>query len=192
MRALPCLLLAGCAALPEPGPAVAGVVAGPDWPLKNAFVYVKSGLEGRRYEVPRESVVLDQRGFEYVPRVFGLRAGQELRIVSSDYTIHNVRCVPFENPEFNLTMLQDDAVSRVFPRPEVMVLFDCAHHAHMKAYAGILDHPFFAVTGPDGKFEIRGLPPGTYTLAAWCEDRGSREAQVDVGGGVATVRFVFE
>lgn len=168
------------------------IVANPKGFVKWAFVYVKSGLEGRRFEMPKEPAVLDQRGFEFVPRVFGMRAGQELRVTCADYTIHVVRCIPFNNPEFNVTMLQDDVITRVFPNPEVMVAFDCTHHAHMKAYAGVLDHPFFAVTDRGGNFEIRGLPAGTYTLAAWCEDRGAKEAKVTVGGETAAVRFTFE
>jgi hypothetical protein len=191
MRPLLLLLVAGCATPPPAPPSIAGQVVGPEFPLKNAFVYVKKGLEGRRFDVPKEPVVLDQRGFEFVPRVLGLRAGQELRITSSDYTIHSVRCIPFENPEFNLTMLQDDVVTRVFPKPEVMIAFDCTHHAHMKAYAGVLEHPYFAVTGSDGRFEIRGLPPGDYTLSAWCEDRGAKEARVTVGEGTTSVRIAF-
>jgi hypothetical protein len=199
MRALFLLLLAGCAAAPPaPPPAaaavsVAGTVSGPQFPLKNAFVYVKKGLEGRRFDVPKEPVVLDQRGFEFVPRVFGLRAGQELRVTSADYTIHVVRCIPFDNPEFNITMLQDEVITKVFPKPEVMVAFDCTHHTHMKAFAGVLDHPFFAVTDRDGRFEIRGLPEGTYTLAAWCEDRGVKETTVTVTEGKpATAPFRFD
>ncbi len=193
MRPLLLALLAGCATAPAPSASITGRVVGPEWPLQNAFVYVKSGLEGRRFEAPMEPVVLDQRGFEFVPRVFGLRAGQELRVTSADYTIHVVRCIPFNNPEFNVTMLQDDVLTRVFPNPEVMVAFDCTHHAHMKAYAGVLDHPFFAVTGRDGRFEFRGLPDGTYTLAAWCEERGAKEMPVTVRSGTpATAEFRFD
>jgi hypothetical protein len=191
MRRLLLLLLAGCATPPPAFPSIAGQVVGPEFPLKNAFVYVKRGLEGRRFEVPKEPVVLDQRGFEFVPRVFGLRVGQELRVTCADYTIHVVRCIPFNNPEFNVTMLQDDVLTRVFTNSEVMVLFDCTHHAHMKAYAGVLDHPFFTVTGSDGRFEIRGLPPGDYTLCAWSEDRGAKEARVTVGEGTASLRIAF-
>ena len=195
MRTLLLPLLAGCAAAAPPAPSssVSGVVSGPQFPLKNAFVYVKSGLEGRRFDLPKEPVVLDQRGFEFVPRVFGLRTGQELRVTSADYTIHVVRCIPFNNPEFNVTMLQDDVITKVFPKSEVMVAFDCTHHTHMKAFAGVLDHPFFAVTDRDGRFEIRGLPEGTYTLAAWCEERGAREATVTVvSGNPARAEFRFD
>ena len=187
------LALAGCSTVaPASPPSITGQVVGPDWPLKNAFVYVKSGLEGLRFAVPKEPVGLDQRGYVFTPRVFGIQVGQELRITSPDYTIHNVKCTPFNNDEFNVTMLQDDVATRIFTKPEVMIPFECNYHAHMKAYAGVLEHPFFAVTDRHGNFEILGLPPGAYTLAAWSEDRGALEARVTVGADPATVRFAFK
>lgn len=149
--------------------------------LANVFVYVKAGLEGKKYPVPAEPVVLDQVTFQFVPHVFGIRAGQTLKITSQDASQHNVFCQPFKNPGFNVSMFGGEAVEKTFPSPEVMILLQCNIHHIMKAYAGVLDHPFFTVTGADGRFEIRGLPPGRYTLAAWQEFRGSREVEVDLG-----------
>lgn len=190
------LVLAGCAS-PPPAPTlppgvVAGAVSGRDGPLPWAFVYVKSGLEGRTFDVPKEPVLLDQHGNEFIPHVFGLRAGQPLRILSSDSGIHNVFCDPFGNPGFNITLMQEESTTKVFNQPEVMVRFKCNIHGHMVAYMGVLDHPFFAVTGADGKFEIRGLPPGDYTIEAWSEFHGSRQARVTVSGEPsAPVRIAY-
>jgi hypothetical protein len=180
------LLITGCAApsapvswLP-PG-VIGGTVSGHEGLLPWVFVYVKNGLEGRRFDVPKEAFLLDQHGNEFLPHVFGLRAGQPLKIRSSDSGIHNVFCDPFNNPPFNESMMQDQSTIKVFDKPEVMVQFRCNIHGHMVAYAGVLDHPFFAVTGADGRFEIRGLPPGEYTIEAWNEFHGSRQAQITIG-----------
>jgi hypothetical protein len=73
------------------------------------------------------------------------------------------------------------SLTRTFTDPEVMLPFECNVHGWMHAYAGVLSHPFYAVTGiPDGRFSIRGLPPGTYTIEAWHERYGTRTATVTV------------
>jgi hypothetical protein len=191
------LLLAACTpptvpAPPLPPGVVAGTVSGRDGVLPWVFVYVKSGLEGRTFDVPKEPILLDQHGNEFIPHVFGLRAGQPLKILSSDSGIHNVFCDPFGNPAFNLTLMQDESTTKVFTKPEVMVQFKCNIHGHMVAYMGVLDHPFFAVTGSDGKFEIKGLPPGDYTIAAWNEFHGSRQTKITIGPeSVPALRITF-
>jgi len=183
-RACLLLFLSGCAAPPAPvvlpPGAVAGTGSGREGLLPWVFVYVKSGLEDRRFDVPKEAFVLDQHGNEFIPHVFGVRAGQPLKIQSSDSGIHNVFSNPFHNPAFNESMMQDQSTTKVFDKPEVMVQFKCNIHGHMVAYAGVLEHPYFAVTGFDGKFEIRGLPPGVYTIEAWNEFHGTRHAWVMV------------
>jgi hypothetical protein len=183
-RAWILLLLAGCAApsasrLP-PG-VVGGTVSAREGLLPWVFVYVKTGLENRRFDVPKEPILLDQHGNEFIPHVFGLRAGQPLRVRSSDSGIHNVFCIPFNNPGFNESLMQDQSMTRVFEKPEVMIQFKCNIHGHMMAWAGVLSHPYFAVTGFDGAFEIRGLPPGEYTIEAWSEFHGARQGRVRVG-----------
>jgi plastocyanin len=191
------LLLAACASEPPAAPGhppgtVAGTVMSRSLPLSDAFVYVKQGLEGRRFAVPSAPVVLDQKSNEFVPRVFGLRAGQTLRITSQDYGLHNVTCTPFNNAEFNETLLGEQSLTRVFDKPEVMIQFRCNIHGNMRAWAGVLDHPYFAVTGPDGRFEFRDLPPGDYVIEAWHEYFGSRRAQVTVGAlSVPPLRLPF-
>ncbi|HXX93034.1 MAG TPA: carboxypeptidase regulatory-like domain-containing protein, partial [Planctomycetota bacterium] len=175
-------------ATPPPSP---GVIAGraglqlrepplPSEPLPHVFVYVKEGLEGRTFPLPKEPVLLDQVNFQFVPHVFGLRAGQTLRITSQDTSQHNVFCQPFNNPGFNLSMFGGESLEKSFLKPEVMILFQCNIHHIMKAYAGVLDHPFFAVSGPDGRFEIQGLPPGRYKVAAWHELMGIREWDLEL------------
>jgi plastocyanin len=179
------VLWAGCAAPPAPGgrATVSGRVVGPHGPIPNAFVYVKKGLEGLRFAPPSEPVIVDQRGLEFVPRVLGVRVGQPLRITSSDDTIHNVHSDTLENEGFNVNLLRDESVVRVFRRPEIMIVLKCDYHAHMRAYVGVVEHPYFAVTGPDGRFLFSDLPAGSYTLAAWVEESGVRELELQADPG---------
>jgi uncharacterized protein (DUF2141 family) len=67
-----------------------------------------------------------------------------------------------------------------FTQQEVMIPVTCEVHGWMQAYIGVIDHPYFAVTGDDGSFTLQGLPPGTYTLEAWHEKLGTKTMQVTV------------
>ena len=159
--------------------------------LGNVFVYVKSGLAPRTYPAPTDKIEIDQRGCAYLPRVVGVRTGQTVVMKNSDATIHNVFAQAGENPQFNRGLPQAGmSFEKTFEKPEVMVTLKCNVHPWMTAYVGVMDHPYFAVTGPDGKFAIPDLPPGTYTLEAWHETLGVKEAVVTVeGGGVGRVEM---
>jgi plastocyanin len=150
--------------------------------LANVFVYVKDGLGNYVFDVPTEPVVLDQRGCRYHPHVFGIRVGQPLEVLNSDSTLHNIHAMPDANAEFNFgQMIQGQKTLRTFTAPEVMVPFKCDVHGWMNAYAGVLDHPYFAVTTTDGAFDLESLPPGTYTIEAWHEKLGTATESVTIG-----------
>jgi len=149
--------------------------------LGNVFVYVKDGLGNYVYDSPAGSVTLNQEGCHYMPHVFGIRVGQPLEILNSDPTLHNIHAMPKINQEFNNGQpMQGMKTSHTFTAQEVMVPFKCDVHGWMNAYAGVLDHPFFAVTNDEGKFEIAGLPPGTYTVEAWHEKLGAVTQNVTI------------
>lgn len=144
------------------------VAVGPEGALENVLLRVTEGVSGV-YPAPAEAKTLDQKGCAYSPRVLAIMTGQPLEIVSSDATIHNVHAVAKENRAFNLGMpAPGTRYTRTFEKPE-LVPFRCDVHPWMRASVAVVPHPFFAVTGPDGRFEIRGLPAGTYTVEAWHE-----------------------
>lgn len=169
------------------------VVVNPDNTLKNVFVYIKEGLEGKTFPAKTEPVHLDQAGCQYVPHVFGLQVGQPLEIKNSDATLHNVHSMAKTSKEFNLGMpIKGMKITRKFDKPEVMVKFKCDVHPWMSAYIGVLTHPFFAVTSENGTFEIKDLPAGTYTLEAWQEKYGAQQQTITVDeAGAVTADFTF-
>jgi plastocyanin len=163
-----------------------------DGTLPNVFVYVKSGLQ-QTYSAPNKPVVLDQRGCMYVPHVFGIMVGQELRVTSTDPTTHNVHVTPKENKEWNESQIPGAApLVKRFTKPEIMVPVKCNQHPWMKAYIGVTTNPFYAVTGKTGEFTIKGIPPGNYVLEAWTATFGRQEQTVAVSAsGSATADFTF-
>lgn len=178
-----------------PNPQSDAVLIAADGALKNSFVYVKDGLDpGYAFDTPTTPVLLDQKGCFYSPRVIGIRVGQPLQIINSDNTMHNVHALPVANTEFNRSQpVKGTKHTEVFTTPEVMVRFMCNVHNWMAAHVGVLPHPYFAVTDAAGKFEIRNLPPGTYTVEAWHEKFGRQTATVTVAEKQAqTAAFTFK
>jgi len=173
------------AAHPEPLYNEDGAV-NPDGTLPNVFLYIKGGLK-EAYPPPPEPVVLAQEGCIYRPHVLGVMVGQELRVLSSDPTTHNTHFLTKANRNWNVSQLPGGApLVHRFTKPEIMVSVSCNKHPWMDADIGVTANPFFAVTGSDGLFTIAGLPPGTYTLAAWTATFGTREQSVTVKAGAAT------
>jgi hypothetical protein len=151
--------------------------------LQNVFVHIKDGL-GNKYifDTPTEPVKLDQKGCRYVPHVLGVRVSQPLEVINSDQTLHNVHGMPKTNREFNHGQPIAGMKNTVtFSSPEVMVPFKCDVHAWMLAYVGVVPHPYFAVTGKEGTFELQTIPPGTYTIEAWHEKLGRQTQSVTLG-----------
>ena len=162
--------------------------------LANVFVYVKDGLGNYSFDPPTGSVTIDQMACRYHPHVFGIRVGQTLEIKNSDPTLHNIHALPMGNKEFNTGQpIQGMVTKHTFDNKEVMVPFKCDVHGWMNAYVGVVDHPFFAVTDKDGKFSLKGLPPGTYTIEAWHEKGGRQTAMVTLGASeTKDVNFTFK
>jgi len=182
-----------CAALHSSPVMTESLVTNDNGTLRNVFVYVKEGLEGQTFDIPKEPVTMDQKGCQYFPHVFGVQVKQTVLIINSDSTLHNVHGMPKNSKQFNLGMpIKGMKVKRKFDKPEVMVKFKCDVHPWMNAYAGVLAHPFYSVSGADGSYEIKDLPAGTYTIEAWHETLGTQTQQVTVDeAGAQTVDFTF-
>ena len=162
--------------------------------LGNIFVRVTSGLPDKKYDTPSEPVVLDQKGCVYAPHVLGVMVGQTLKILNSDGILHNVNVSAKKNRGFNLGMPKGSKeADKVFTEEEYMISLKCNVHPWMTGYLGVSSHPYFSVTGKDGKFCIKGLPAGSYEIEAWHERAGVKTAKVTIGadGDVQTVDFSF-
>ena len=169
------------------------VVVNGNGTLQWVLVYVKEGVTAS-YPAPTTPVTLDQKGCQYHPHTFGIQAGQPLRIVNSDGTLHNIHALPKINAEFNIGQpFQKMETMKKFDKPEVPLRFKCDVHKWMGAYCGVFSHPFFATTNDQGTFEIKNLPPGNYVIEAWQEKYGAQTQNVTVSGSeTKTIDFSFK
>jgi|SRR5437016_5898193 len=184
---------AKCAAKYTTPPREPVVVANANGTLANVLVYVKAGLPAdAKYPTPATPVTIDQSACLYHPRVFGIMVGQTLAIKNSDGILHNIKALGKKNRPFNISQPIAMTTTRSFTTVEVMLPFECNVHGWMHAWAAVLAHPFFSVTGTDGSFSITGLPPGTYTIEAWHEKYGTQTATVTVKAAEAkTADFTY-
>jgi plastocyanin len=169
------------------------VVVNPNHTLKYVFVWIKDGLPKARWEPPAEAVSLGQTGCVYGPHVLGIMEGQQLEILNNDPVNHNVHAESQINPAWNES--QPPRAEHKFKRfnaAEVMFPMTCSVHPWMRSWVAVSPHPFFAVTGDDGSFKLKGVPPGTYTVEAVHEKFGKKEGTLTLApNGVATLDFTY-
>jgi plastocyanin len=161
--------------------------------IRYAFVWIKEGLPKARWAPPQTSVILDQNGCVYRPHVLAVMVGQQLEIDNSDPVNHNVHAEAQTNVAWNESQPpQADKKFKSFPREEIWFPVTCSVHPWMRAYLSVVSHPFFAVTGEDGTFSIKGVPPGSYTLEVIQEKFGRKTVPVTVASHESkTVDFTY-
>jgi len=156
-----------------------------DGRLANVYVYVKSGpavamAEGASWMAP---AVLDQKRCSYVPHVIAVMVGQRVEFRNGDPARHSVHVMPAVagNAEVNLSEASKGAPQvKVFRKSEVMMPVRCSHHPWMNAFVNVSPTPWFAVTGADGRYELKGLPAGDYMLGFVQEKMGEQSVAVTV------------
>lgn len=158
------------------------VVTGENGSLANVVVYIKDFPADYIVDAPAASATLSQHGCMYDPHIVALRAGQTLEIKNEDQATHNVLAMPEQNPKWNRSETPGVApIEETFAIPELAIPVRCNVHPWMKSYVFVFSHPYYAVTGKGGQFELKNLPPGTYTVEAWQEKYGKQDATVTVG-----------
>jgi uncharacterized membrane protein/plastocyanin len=163
--------------------------------VQNVLIRITKGLEGKTFsDIPEEAVELDQKGCIYHPRLIAARVGQKVTFINSDMIFHNVKAVTERNPKFNLAMpKKDQRETKIFNEPEIFLQTKCSVHPWMSAHIAIIEHPYFDISDESGEFEIKDLPPGTYTFEAWHEVFGTQEQTITIGADSApTLSFTFK
>ena len=161
--------------------------------LQNVVVFVADGLSQQTFEPPSQPVVLDQKGCMYEPHVLAMQANQRMEVVNDDPTSHNIHPIPANNREWNKSEPPGSKAEETFPREETAIPVKCNIHPWMRGYVAVFKHPYFAVTGKDGSFDLSSLPPGTYTIKAWHEKLGTSTQKITVSANeTKAIDFVFK
>ncbi len=161
--------------------------------LQNVVVFVSDGLGDRTFDAPTQPVVVEQKGCMYQPHVLAVRANQPLRVVNDDPTSHNIHPTPANNREWNKAEPPGSSLDESFAREEIAIPVKCNVHPWMHGYVAVFKHPYFAVTGKDGSFDLSSLPPGTYTIKAWHEKLGTSTQTITIGADeTKEISFVFK
>jgi plastocyanin len=168
-------------------------VVSPKGELADVVVVIKGVPAAKSAGAAAAPLVLDQKGCLYLPQILAAQTGQKVIVKNSDSCVHNVHTVPKENESKNLVQMPGGAdLEFTFAKSEPFLKFQCDVHPWMFAWVTVLDHPYFAQSGADGKFTIKNVPPGKYTIEATHRKLGTKSAEVEVKESGATQDFTFE
>jgi plastocyanin len=173
------------------------LVMAADGALANVVVSLKPG-KAPHPPVPTANAVVDQVGCRYAPHVLAVTVGTTVSLLNNDAVLHNVHAVSeggaTPSTVFNVAMpFKGEKLPTVMRRPGTLRLRCDAGHTWMSAYIHVFEHPFFAVTDDKGRFTIKDVPPGRYTLSYWHEPLDDKKPAVvktttiDVAGGKETI-----
>jgi plastocyanin len=186
---------ATCGKLAEGTPTTRFFVVGANKGLADVVVMLK-GISGKSTGASAPPAELDQKGCQYVPSILALQTGQKLIVKNSDPVLHNVHSLSAAgNPDKNIAQMAGSPdLTFTFDKPENFLKFKCDVHGWMFAWITVVDHPYFAVTDKDGKFTIKNVPAGKYTVVAMHRKASPTgvEKEVEVKDADATADFTLE
>lgn len=157
--------------------------------VKNVVVWL-DGKMAKKLKNKPGTYSINQKNCAYSPHVLAMPKGSELQILTSDPINHNIHTYSFDNDPINIMFLPGQDYSQEMEEPEV-VKVSCDLHGWMEAYIVVTPNSYFAVTGNDGAFEIKDVPPGKYTLRLWHEELGEEFRKIEIGKNVTQVNFNF-
>lgn len=183
-----------CATMYTNTPTTHFYIVGPQGELAEVVVSLK-GIAGESTGASAPPIVLDQKGCLYAPTILAVQSNQKLIVRNSDNCIHNVRVTPTVNgnPTHNDVQMPGGAdLTYTFPKPEMFITFRCDIHPWMFAWVSVFDSPYYAISDKDGKFVIKNVPPGKYSVEAVHRKLGAQTTEVEVKNGDVTRNFTFE
>lgn len=185
---------ADCIAMHKETPTTHHYVVGAKGEFANVIVYLK-GVPAKPVAATAPPVVLDQKGCLYTPTILAIQTGQKLVVKNSDPCIHNVHSLPTVEGNAGFNDAQQAGgpdLNYTFAKPEMFLKFQCDVHPWMFSWVSVFDHPYFAVSDADGKFTIKDVPPGKYTIEAAHRKAGVKTQEIEVKDTGTTASFTFE
>ncbi|MBX9624743.1 MAG: hypothetical protein K2X82_13130 [Gemmataceae bacterium] len=122
---------------------------------------------------PKKAVV-DQPCCLFEPHILTARVGDTVEVANNSAVVHNFFWVSANNGNFNVNIPAKG--THTFPMPlaaeAAPIPFKCTAHPWMGGYCRVFDHPYYAVTDDEGRFEIKDAPAGNYRIVYWHENVG--------------------
>src|SRR5260370_13949018 len=141
------------------------IAVGPDKGVQNAVVYLVEVAKGKAWPAAGKTPELDNRKCRFEPEVQVIRAGP-LDVVNDDPILHNTHGYYRKRTAFNIALPNHSQRIPTELTRTVTAPIDCDAHGWMEGWIYVVDNPYYAITGADGKFSITDVPPGSYTLVA--------------------------
>jgi plastocyanin len=185
---------ATCGAMYDTMPTTHFYVVSPKGELADVVVSLKD-VTGKSTGASAPAAVLDQKGCVYTPTILAIQTGQKLIVKNSDPCVHNVHTSPkvAGNDEENQVQMPGGAdLTFTFAQPEPFLKFQCDVHPWMFAWVSVFDSPYFSVSDKSGKFTIKNVPPGKYTIQAAHRKLGTQTQDVEVADKDVMANFIFE
>lgn len=161
------------------------LVLSPQGGIRSAVVWLDKPPAAANAEALPSTISVDQKECMFAPRVVIVPAGGKIDFLNSDRLLHNLHSTPTANPPFNRTQPKGRTITISFSHPEI-IRVTCDLHSWMRGWVVVAEHPFYALTDGAGDFELRGLPPGRYTLKVWQERLGTISKEIVVGNADPT------
>ena len=186
-----------CGPLHDSTPTTHFYVVGKNGELADVVVSLKDAsgnvITGKSTGASQPSVLLDQKGCLYTPQFLAIQTGQKLTVRNSDPCPHNVHITSKAgNTEHNdMQVSGGPDLNYTFDKPEMFMKFQCDVHSWMFAWVSIFDNPYYSMSGKDGTFVIKDVPPGKYTIVASHHKLGEQTQTVDIADKNVAVNFTF-
>lgn len=160
-----------CAAVEAPNESILVKDGG----LANVFIYLKKGPKIAADSIAAANLIFDQKNCVFLPHAMIVRVGQTVKVLNSDAVAHNTHTNGKKTTSFNSIVNPNDTVGAtlIYNQAEAEpISVVCDIHAWMRAYHLPIDHPYVAISGADGTFEIKDLPAGKHEFKVWHEAGG--------------------
>jgi plastocyanin len=158
------------------------LVVGPGGGVRYAVITLV-GVRGAKKPERDLTVVLDNRGCRFEPHVQTAEVGQWLELRNSDPILHNADARIGQETLFNVALTPGRQLRKPLARAGLVAITCDVRHTWMNAFIDVADHPYHTVTDAYGTYELRDVPPGTYTLRIWHEQLGTKEQPLTVKAG---------
>lgn len=146
----------------------------------DAVIYIGK-IPSKTFAPPKAHPHMDQKNLTFIPHVLPVLAGTTVDFVNSDDVLHNVFSPDACSDKFNLgSWPKGQMKSYTFNKTGCVSTLLCNVHPEMEGFVFVAETPYYAVSAKDGKFTIKNVPAGKYTLKIWHEKLHGSDVAIDV------------